>query len=126
METKLHETPNTKPQTPNTMTMSTKCPYCRRRYQHGAAYEKHVRAAHHDILLFHRQTADFGLATSSMQTSFIEDDLDSEGVPRRPDTSIPYAGRPLADVTGYEELNKAMLEAPWSPFSSERDFNLAS
>ena len=45
--------------------MSTKCPYCRRRYQHAAAYEKHVRTAHHDILLFCRQTADFGSATSS-------------------------------------------------------------
>ena len=53
--------------------MSTKCPYCRRRYQHAAAYEKHVRAAHHDILLFRRQTAEFGSATSSVQISFIED-----------------------------------------------------
>ena len=47
------------------------------------------------------------------------DDSDSEGVPRRPDTSIPWnrqtipdAGRPLGDVTGYEELNQAMLEKP--------------
>ena len=30
------------------------------------------------------------------------------------------------DNTGYEELNQAMLEEPWSPFSSERDFNWAS
>ena len=159
--------------------MSTKCPYCRRSYQHAAAYQKHVRAAHHDILLFRCQTADFGPATSSVQTSFIEDetvnqhdtgaadefaegrgdsdyesdpailghdlrserervgdmedDVDSEGVARQPDTSIPWnrqtipdAGRPLGDVTGSEELYQAMLEEPWSPFSSERDFNLAS
>ena len=53
--------------------MSTKCPYCRRRYQHAAAYENDVRAAYHDKLLFRRQTADFGSATSSVQTSFIED-----------------------------------------------------
>ena len=159
--------------------MSTKCPYCRRRYQHTAAYEKNVRAAHHDILLFHRPTADFGSATSSVQRSFIEDatanqhdtsagdefaegwgnsdhesdpailshdlrseqkrvgdmedDSDSAGVSRQPDTSIswsrqtiPDAGRPLGDVTGYEELNQAMLDQPWSPFSSERNFNLAS
>ena len=39
---------------------------------------------------------------------------------------IPDAGRPLPDVTGPEELNQAMLEERWSPFSSERDFNLAS
>ena len=159
--------------------MSTKCPYCRRRYQHAADYEKHVWAAHHDILLFRRQIADFGSATSSVQTSFIEDEIrnqrdtsaadefaegwgdsdyesdlailrhdlrseqervgdmeddsDSEGVSRRPDISIPWsrqtmpdAGRPLGDVTGYDELNQAMLEEPWSPFSSERDFNLDS
>ena len=63
----------------------------------------------------------------------MEDDSDSAGVSRQPDTSIPWsrqtipdAGRLLGDVTGYEELNQAMLEQPWSPFSSERDFNLAS
>ena len=63
----------------------------------------------------------------------MENDSDSEGVSRRPDTSIPWnwptildASRPLGDVTGYEELTQAMLEGPWSPFSSERDFNLAS
>ena len=114
---------------------------------------------------------DFGSATSSVQTSFIEDELvnqrdtsaedefaegwgdsdyesdpailshdlrseqervgnmeddsDSEGVSRRPDTSIPWsrqtipvAGKPPGDVTGYEELSQAMLEEPWSPFSS--------
>ena len=135
--------------------------------------------AHHDRFLFRRQTADFGSATSSVQTSFIEyetvnqhhtgaadefaegwgdsdyesdpailshdllserervgdmeKDSDSEGVSRRPDTSIPWnrqtipdAGRPIGDVTGYEEHNQAMLEEPWSPLSSERDLNLAS
>ena len=63
----------------------------------------------------------------------MEDDSDSEGVSQRPDKLIPWnrprlqdAGRPLSDVTGYEELNQAMLEVPWSPFSSERDFILAS
>ena len=159
--------------------MSTKCPYCHRRYQHAAAYEKYFRAAHHDILLFRRQITDFGSVTSSVETSSredkivnqrdtsakdkfaegmrdsdyesdlailshdlrseqervgdMEDNSYSEGVSRRLDTSIswsrqtiPDAGRPLGDVTGYEELNQAMLEEPWSPFSSERDFNLAS
>ena len=63
----------------------------------------------------------------------MEDDADSEGVPRRPYTSIPWnrqtipdAGRPLGDVIGYEELNQAMLDKLQSPFSSVRDFNLAS
>jgi len=40
--------------------------------------------------------------------------------------TIPGAGRPLGEVTGYTELNKAMTDNPWSPFSSENDFNLAS
>ena len=52
-----------------------KCPYCRWHYQHAAAYEKNVRAAHHDILLFRRQIADFASATSSVQTSFIENEI---------------------------------------------------
>ena len=39
---------------------------------------------------------------------------------------IPDASRPLVDVTGYEELNQAMLEEPWFRFSSEPDFNFAS
>jgi len=40
--------------------------------------------------------------------------------------TIPGAGRPLGEVAGYTELNKAMTDDPWSPFSSENDFNLAS
>ena len=55
--------------------MSTKCPYCGRRYQHAAAYENNVRAAHHDILLFRRLIADIGSATSSVQISLIEDEI---------------------------------------------------
>ena len=159
--------------------MSTKCPYFGQRYQHATAYEKRLRATHYDILLFRRQTLDFGSVTSSVQTSFIENatanqldtsagdefsegwgnsdyesdpailsnDLRSEqkrvgnmendaypaGVSRKPDTSIPWsqqtipdASRPLGDVTGYEELNQAMLDQPSSAFSSQLDFHLAS
>jgi len=29
---------------------STKCPYCRQRYQQAAAYEKHLQKMHSDIL----------------------------------------------------------------------------
>ena len=73
------------------------------------------------------------LGSEQERVGDMEDDWDSEGVSRRPDTSIPLsqqkipdAGRPLGDVTGYEELNQGMLEEPWSPFSSEHNFNLAS
>ena len=38
----------------------------------------------------------------------------------------PRCCRPLGNVTGYEELNQTMLEEPWSPFASDRDFYLAS
>jgi len=40
--------------------------------------------------------------------------------------TIPRAGRPRDEVAGYRELNKAMTDDPWSPFSSQNDFNLAS
>ena len=75
--------------------MSTKCPYCHRRYKHAAAYEKHVWVAHHDILLFRRQTVDFGSATSSVQTSFIDD-----ATANRRDTS---AGDEFAEGWGNSE-----------------------
>jgi len=38
--------------------------------------------------------------------------------------TITRAGRPLSEVAGYTELNNAMTHDPWSPFSSEDDFNL--
>ena len=63
----------------------------------------------------------------------MEDDSDSAGVSQQLDTvipgsrqTIPDAGRPLGNVTGYEEHDQAMLDQPWSAFSFERDFNLAS
>jgi len=40
--------------------------------------------------------------------------------------TIPGAGRPLGEVAGYTELNKAITDYPWSPFSSENNFNLGS
>ena len=48
--------------------------------------------------------------------------------PSRPSSqeSIPGAGRALGDVAGYTELNEAMIDDPWNPFSLEADFNLAS
>jgi len=40
--------------------------------------------------------------------------------------TIPGAGSLLDKVSGYTELNKAMTDDPWCPFSSENDFNLGS
>jgi len=40
--------------------------------------------------------------------------------------TIPGAGRPLGEVAGHTELNMAMTDDPWSPFSSEDNFNFAS
>jgi len=40
--------------------------------------------------------------------------------------TIPGTSRPLGEVASYTELNKAMTDDPWSPFSSENNFNLAS
>jgi len=63
----------------------------------------------------------------------MQDDSDTEDVYHPPvrvrpsgQEIIPGAGRPRAEVAGYTELNKAMTDDPWSPFSSENDFNLAS
>jgi len=36
------------------------------------------------------------------------------------------AQRPLGNVVNYTELNLAITNNPWSPFSSEADFDLAS
>ena len=162
------------------MTANTsKCPYCRRRYQQAAAYKKHLQAMHQDIVLFLRASTDQtsrGLAavthhenvnqllsttttnclTNQESDSDYESDLgleitdcDSVGsetdneIEHDPDTEDPDilppdtgspssqktilgAGRAIGDVAGYAELNQAMKDDPWSPFSSEDDFNLAS
>ena len=63
----------------------------------------------------------------------MQDDSEEEDFSQSPDRgrpssqeSIPGAGRALGDVAGYTELNEAMIDDPWNPFSSEAYFNLAS
>ena len=63
----------------------------------------------------------------------MHNDSDIEDVSHRPvrarawcQETIPGAGRPLGKVASYTELNKAMTNDPWSPFSSEDNFNFAS
>ena len=63
----------------------------------------------------------------------MQNDSDTEEISHPPvhvhpsgQETIPGAGRLLGEVVGYTELNMAMTNDPWSPFSSENDFNLAS
>ena len=63
----------------------------------------------------------------------MQNDSDTEDVSHPPvsvrpsgQETIPAAGRPLGEVAGDTELNKAMTDDSWSPFSSENNFNLAS
>jgi len=62
-----------------------------------------------------------------------QDDSDAEDTSEPParrgpssQEIIPGAGRPLSDVVNYTELNLATTNDPWSAFSLEADFNLAS
>jgi len=141
---------------------TTKCPYCRRRYQQATAYEKHLQIMHLDIVLSLSAIADAAsmgptfvreelenltdsdyesdcrlkipdFHTASGEIDDMQNDSDTEEVSHPPvrvhpsgQETIPGAGRPLGKVAGYTELNKAMTDDPWSPFSSENDFNLAS
>jgi len=63
----------------------------------------------------------------------MQNDSDTEDVSHPPvrwrrsgHETIPGAGRPLGQVAGFTELNKAKTDDPWSSFLSENDFNLAS
>jgi len=140
----------------------TKCPYCRRRYQQAAAYERNLQTTHLDIVLSLTAIAD----AASLGHTFVRDepenvidldyesdcrleildfhlvggeiddmqnDSDTEEVPHLQvrvrlagQETIPGASRPLGEVAVYTVLNQAMTDNPWSPFSSEHDFNLVS
>jgi len=73
---------------------------------------------------FHRASGEI----DDMQNDSDTEDVSHPPVRVRPSgqETIPGAGRPLGEVAGYTELNKAITDNPWSPFSSENDFNLAS
>jgi len=69
--------------------------------------------------------------TTSGEIDDMHNDSDTEDVSHPPvsarpsgQETIPSAGRPLGEVAGYTELNLAMTDDPWSPFSSEDDFIL--
>jgi len=71
--------------------------------------------------------------TASGEIDNMHNNSDTEDVSHPPvrtrplgQETIPGNGRPLGEVAGYTELNKAMTDDPWSPFSAEDDFNLAS
>jgi len=54
---------------------TTKCPYCRRRYQQAAAYEKHLHTMHLDIVLSLNAIAD--AASSTARPTFGRDVLEN-------------------------------------------------
>jgi len=56
--------------------LTTKCPYCRRRYQHAAANEKHLETMHHDILLSLRAIVD---TTLPELRAFAPDEKSNQG-----------------------------------------------
>ena len=77
------------------------------------------------------ETTDFHTASGvidDMQDSDTENisHLLARGHPSSGEETIPGTGRPLGEVSGYTELNKAMTDNLWSPFASEHNFNLAS
>jgi len=70
---------------------------------------------------------------ASCEIDDMQNDSDTEDVSQPPvrvrpsgQETIPGASRPLGEVAGYTELNKAMTNDPLSPFSIENHFNLAS
>jgi hypothetical protein len=156
---------------------TTKCLYCRRRYQQAAAYGKHLLTMHPDITLSLHASADQTLprrtafvhgenenqpaisitnrpvddrsdsdyesdpgreiidcdSASDESDNDMQHDSDAEDILQPPNRgspssqqTIPGAGRILGNAIGYVEHNQAMTDDPWSPFSSESDFNLAS
>ena len=65
--------------------------------------------------------------------SHIQHDSKDEVISQQPvgehlwsQATIPGAGRLLAHVDDYRELNQTMVVNPRNPFSSDIDFNLAS
>jgi len=70
------------------------------------------------------------LDTTSGEIDDMHNDLDTQDVSHPPvrvrssgQEAIPRAGRPCGEVAVNTELNKAMTYDPWSPFSSQDDFN---
>jgi len=63
------------------------------------------------------------IQTASGEIDDMHNDSDTEDVSHPPvavrrwgQETIPGAGRPLGEVAGYTELNKAMTDDPWRPF----------
>ena len=86
----------------------------------GSDYESDCRL---EILDFHTASGEI----DDMQNGTDTEDVSHPPVSARPSCqeTMPGAGRPHGEVAGYTELNKAMTDQPWSPFSCENDFNLA-
>jgi hypothetical protein len=95
--------------------------------------DENINQSDSDYESDHRlEIADCRAASSEIDDD-MQNDSDAEDVSHPPvcgrpssQETISGAGRALSDVAGYTELNRAMTDDPWNPFSSEDDFNLAS
>ena len=86
---------------------TTKCPYCRQRYQQAAAYERHLQTVHLDIVFSLSAIAD---ATSAAQAPFLrarnESDLSDSDY--ESDTQLEIADCHAAS----DEINEYMQKDP--------------
>jgi len=64
----------------------------------------------------------------NMQNDSDREDVSHPPVCRHPSNqeTIADACRLISDIAGYTELDRAMTDDPWNPFSSKDDFDLAS
>src|SRR5207237_9773548 len=92
--------------TPHMSTMtsnSTKCPYCRQRYQQAAAYEKHLQKMHSDILSLQATVEQ----TLRVLTAFIRGENPNQ-------TNISITNRPLGDLSdSYYEYYPSLEITDW-------------
>jgi len=95
--------------------------------------DENINQSNSDYESDHRLEITDCRAASSEIDDDMQNDSDAEDVSYPPGCGRPSsqetisgAGRALSDVAGYTELNRAMTDDPWNPFSSEDGFNLAS
>ena len=101
---------------------TTKCPYCRRRYQQASAYEKHLQTIYLDIVLSLSAIAD---ATSRVRTTFVPDqsknltDSDYESHPELETTDFHTASGVIDDMWNSDTEDTPHLPVCGHPLSGQ-------